>query len=271
MIVSRPAGQKNASTGRHDALQVSLQLPIRGDRSRPPTCRQMTSPFLTEGRFAVPPNYYVILGVGRNADPIQIKRAYRDAIKQSHPDVIGSECDPDRFRRVRQAYETLSDAEKRSAHDAELDWERIPVRKAPNEPPAGFQRRFGPYPWRPASPVVDTGSRDRRSSGYRFFKDRSEPPGSLHLKIVLTPEEGLRGERFPVTVVVPLPCPECGSGWFRFGGHFCRICRGSGFVEIPLEMIVDIPPRTRDGTITRVRLDGVGLRGVQITIDVSVF
>ncbi|MYD10420.1 MAG: J domain-containing protein [Chloroflexi bacterium] len=63
-------------------------------------------------------NYYDVLGVARNADDDEIKRAFRQKAKQYHPD-----ANPDsptaeaRFKEVSEAYEVLGDDEKRSAYD----------------------------------------------------------------------------------------------------------------------------------------------------------
>jgi len=57
---------------------------------------------------------YEVLGVQRNAKPSEIKKAYRNLVKQHHPDTGGSE---DRFKEISQAYETLSDPDKRKDYD----------------------------------------------------------------------------------------------------------------------------------------------------------
>ena len=60
------------------------------------------------------PDYYAILGVPPGAGPEEIRRAYRRAVKSAHPDAGGSE---EEFRRIKDAYETLQDADKRHAYD----------------------------------------------------------------------------------------------------------------------------------------------------------
>jgi DnaJ-class molecular chaperone len=59
-------------------------------------------------------NYYSILGVDANADQNQIKRAYRELVKKHHPDRGG---DAELFKRINEAYETLSDPVKRQQYD----------------------------------------------------------------------------------------------------------------------------------------------------------
>jgi len=64
------------------------------------------------------PDYYQLLGVGRNADTEEIKKAYRKLALQYHPDRNqGSKDAEARFKEVTQAYEVLRDSEKRALYD----------------------------------------------------------------------------------------------------------------------------------------------------------
>jgi Ca-activated chloride channel family protein len=65
-------------------------------------------------------DYYSLLGVPRNATPEQLRRAYREAAHQLHPDKNIAPGETELFLEVSQAYETLIDAESRTAYDAEL-------------------------------------------------------------------------------------------------------------------------------------------------------
>ncbi len=62
-------------------------------------------------------DYYKILGVGRQADGAEIKKAYRKLARQYHPDVNKAADAEDKFKQVNEAYEVLKDPEKRKAYD----------------------------------------------------------------------------------------------------------------------------------------------------------
>ena len=66
-------------------------------------------------------NYYTILGVPQNATPLEIRRAYRKLVFRYHPDHNkGGVAGAERFREIKEAWETLSDPVKRRYHDATL-------------------------------------------------------------------------------------------------------------------------------------------------------
>ncbi len=63
-------------------------------------------------------DYYDVLGVSRNADEAQIKKAYRRLAKKYHPDTNAGDADAERkFKEVTEAYDVLSDKEKRKMYD----------------------------------------------------------------------------------------------------------------------------------------------------------
>ena len=63
-------------------------------------------------------DYYDILGVNRDADEKEIKRAFRRLAREVHPDVNPGDAEAEeRFKEINEAYEVLSDSEKRSKYD----------------------------------------------------------------------------------------------------------------------------------------------------------
>jgi len=85
-------------------------------------------------------DYYATLGVERNASEDDIKKAYRRLARKYHPDVSREKDAEDKFKAMAEAYQTLSDKEKRAAYD-QLG------RHNPGEdfrPPPGWETHFRP-------------------------------------------------------------------------------------------------------------------------------
>jgi molecular chaperone DnaJ len=67
----------------------------------------------------MPRDYYDVLGVGREADQAEIKKAFRRLARELHPDVNGHDPEAEKkFKEAAEAYEVLSDAERRRTFDA---------------------------------------------------------------------------------------------------------------------------------------------------------
>ena len=72
-------------------------------------------------------DYYETLGIDRNASDDEIKKAYRKLSRKYHPDIAGPEFE-DKFKEVNNAYDVLSNPDKRRMYDSGVD---------PNDPNAG--------------------------------------------------------------------------------------------------------------------------------------
>src|SRR3954451_6330189 len=65
----------------------------------------------------MPRDPYEVLGVARDADEAEVKKAFRRLARELHPDVNSSETAEEDFKEVAEAYEVLSDAERRATYD----------------------------------------------------------------------------------------------------------------------------------------------------------
>ena len=89
------------------------------------------------------PDYYKTLGVSKNATAEEIKKAYRKAARENHPDAGGDE---EKFKDINEAYEVLSDEKKRKIYDqyGTADQNQIPFSwGGPGGASISFEDLFG--------------------------------------------------------------------------------------------------------------------------------
>lgn len=172
-------------------------------------------------------DYYELLGVSREADADDIKRAYRKLAMKYHPD-RNDEPDADqRFREVTEAYEVLRDGEKRSLYDRFGE--------------AGLKRgagggNFGSFDFGDAFEVF---MREFGGLGDLFGGRRSGPTGrarrgsDLKVGVKISLEEAARGVRQSVRVKILDPCETCSGSGAAPGSSAerCRTCAGAGEVR----------------------------------------
>jgi curved DNA-binding protein len=153
-------------------------------------------------------DYYETLGVARTASADEIKQAFRKLARVHHPDVAKNKAAGEaRFKEINEAYEVLSDPEKRKRYD-ELgaNWQDGAGAAQP-----GFRRRAQAGP-QPDFEFGGTGFSDffesffgRGRSGRSYFDEEGfeEPPpeaSDVEADIMVTLEEALKGSKRVVTV-----------------------------------------------------------------------
>ncbi len=68
--------------------------------------------------MAQPADYYNVLGISRDADEDEVRKAYRRLARKHHPDLNpGDKAAEEHFKKVQEAYEVLSDPKKRQMYD----------------------------------------------------------------------------------------------------------------------------------------------------------
>jgi len=172
-------------------------------------------------------DYYAILGVQRDASAEEIKKAYRRAAIQYHPDRNPGDAEAEaRFKQCAEAYEVLSDPDKRARYDrfgkeglrgaGMHDWAHADVRDIFSmfEDVFGFGDLFGGF-----------GGGRRRRGG-------PEPGQSLRCFIDVTLEEVLHGAEKTVRLTRRELCDDCGGTGSASGKReTCSTCRGQGRVQ----------------------------------------
>lgn len=215
-------------------------------------------------------DYYSVLGVARDASEAEIKKAYRRLALKWHPDRHKDDSRAEaesRFKQLSEAYEVLSDAEKRAKYDRfGEDWKH--GQEVP--PPSGGGRSMSPEEFEQMFGGAggfsdffremfgddvrrDFGSgRPGRHPRYRYRG------ADLRAELALPVSDALAGGKRSVEVPTRSGCPSCG-GVGNLQGHICPACAGVGEVQRLRKVDLKIPAELR--ARTRLRLSGLGEPG----------
>lgn len=174
-------------------------------------------------------DYYDILGLSRTASRDEIKKAYRRLARRYHPDVSQEENADEKFKEISEAYEVLSDDQKRAAYD------RFGHAGVRGTGAGGFQD-FG------FGGVADIfeeffgagfGSSRRRRRGPRRGAD-------LRYDLRISFEEAVFGTEKEIEIRRPETCPTCHGSGAEPGTQpeKCTNCNGTGEVRRVQESIL---------------------------------
>lgn len=164
-------------------------------------------------------DYYEVLGVNRNATEDEIKKAYRKLARKYHPDVNRDDPEAEeKFKEVNEAYEVLSDKEKRARYD----------QFGHADPGAGFGGGTGDFgDFGGFGDIFDMffggGGRQR---GPRRGAD-------LQYNLQIGFEEAAKGAEKEIEIPRTEECPTCHGSGAKPGTHpeTCSVCRGTGMQE----------------------------------------
>lgn len=218
-------------------------------------------------------DYYRILGVDRKADEKTIKSAYRRLARKHHPDVAKTKDAGERFKEISEAYEVLSDPEKRQRYDTlGPDWQRY-AQAAPGGAGSGVHVEHGDLgDLGDFSDFFRTvfgdlgGRRGGRGAGFgaeEWVGARRPRRGEdVQANVEITLEEAFGGTRRTFALELDEPCPACrGAGHVK--GQPCATCHGGGWQRSRRQVDVKIPAGVRSGQRVRVSGEGAGGAGAR--------
>ncbi|MFH1619247.1 MAG: DnaJ C-terminal domain-containing protein [bacterium] len=203
-------------------------------------------------------DYYETLGVQRSATPDEIKQTYRRMARKYHPDLhpeAQKKEMAERFKEVNEAYEVLSDREKRAKYDRlGANWQN----GQEFTPPPGFRQRTS----RPAegmggfSDFFEAIFGGMHGSGFESaFGGMEETGRDVEAELTLSLEDAMSGGRKTISMQSSAVCSSCG-GQGRVQRRICPSCGGLGKVSRPATITVNLPKGVREGTRMRIRGQG---------------
>ena len=176
-------------------------------------------------------DYYQVLGVDKSADAAAIKKAYYKLAKQYHPDANpGDKVAEEKFKEVNEAYEVLSDADKRAKYDQ--------FGHAAFDPSMGGGSGFGGFGGEGFGDFGDLGDLFGGIFGSAFGGGRRTRNGPMRgddigLNLTISFEEAAFGVKKDVSYNRVCRCGECGGSGAAKGtsAETCSVCHGTGQVR----------------------------------------
>ena len=176
-------------------------------------------------------DFYLLLGISRDATDDQIKKAYRKLARELHPDVNPGDTDAERkFKQVTLAYEVLRDPERRQRYDQfGIDGVRGSGSSGGGDPFANFG--FGAD--MNLGDIFDAFFGGQGGFGGR--RQQSGPPPGADMETVakITLEQAVFGAEVEVKLRVPVVCETCSGSGAAPGTQpvTCKQCQGAGEVR----------------------------------------
>ena len=169
--------------------------------------------------MAVKRDYYDVLGVSRDADDAEIKRAFRRLAQRHHPDIDTGEGAEQRFKELNEAYRVLSDRHRRSAYDM-FGHAGVDGAAAAGE---GFGGGFGPF-----GDIFDAFFGGAPAGSRR--RQRVVAGADLRYDLVIEFAEAVFGVTKEIAFPTLVTCPRCEGAGGEPGTEpeTCPDCAGSG-------------------------------------------
>ena len=191
----------------------------------------------------MPKDYYNILGVSKDASDDEIKKAYRKLAHKFHPDKSGG--DEARFKEVNEAYQVLSDKEKRSQYDQYGQT----FEQAQSQ--GGFSGFEGFRDFSSFAEGFDFNFGGRRSGGFSGFEDifgdifqqagfgqrgrrtRANRGEDIQVDVEISFAEMVWGSEKELELYKRMKCSRCGGDGVEPGSKKieCPTCKGEGQIE----------------------------------------
>jgi len=182
-------------------------------------------------------DYYEILGVKRDASPDDLKKAFRHLARKYHPDLNkGSKETEEKFKEINEAYQVLSDPQKKSQYD-QVGHAEFKPGEYTNAPPPSYDDLFRDFGLGDIFDAFSTGS----------GRARSRAGADLRYDIEISLTDAFYGTKNTVAVPHIIECGTCrGTGAKPGRSRKCAKCGGTGEVRAVqrrgIQQVMNIAP-----------------------------
>ena len=177
-------------------------------------------------------DYYEILGISKSASEAEVKKAYRNLAKKYHPDMNPNDKTAEKnFKEVNEAYEILSDTEKKSRYDS---YGHAGIDPNVNMGGGGMGFDYGGFGGGiNVDDIFNTFFGGFGSSSSSTRKNAPQRGDDIHQKIIISFEEAVFGSTQELSYSRIETCDDCSGSGAAKGttADTCTVCNGSGSVK----------------------------------------
>ncbi len=179
-------------------------------------------------------DYYEVLGLQKGASDDEIKKAYRKLAKKYHPDLNPGDAQAEKnFKEVNEAYEILSDSDKKARYDA-YGHAGVDPNMGADAGGFGFGGGFGGADFGDIGDIFSSFFGSGGGSGSSSRRNAPQRGSDVEVRLTLTFEEAAFGCKKSISYSRIDACEACGGSGAEKGSspETCSTCKGAGQVRV---------------------------------------
>ena len=212
-------------------------------------------------------NLYEILNVNEDATFDEIKAAYKKLVRIYHPDISNSKESNDIFKKICNAYDILSDENKRKLYDLNHGYNQQPkhntedsVNTLENGNEDNSAEKNADYKMNEEDKISKSTLSEILNGIFVYVKNAAksnknkQKTDDVYANVTISAKEAMIGTNRIINIVKTISCPNCAGKKF-VNEALCPLCKGSGEVSNHKRINAKIPPNTHNGA--KIKIEGI--------------
>ena len=203
---------------------------------------------------------YKILNVEKNATQEEIRNSYRKLMRKYHPDINNSDESKAVFNEIREAYDILSDSQKRELYDIKHGTKFVKEQEFPQEnikeeniKEENISEKKQKKTIKSLSEIIEGIFVNQKKSFSKTQKGED-----IYANVAISSKEAVFGTTRIINIMQTKLCPNCEGKRF-INDALCPLCKGSGDISTHKKITVNIPSNVKNNE--KIKIEGAGNEG----------